>query len=103
MWGVRRPAVQAAVEAPLPPAAPEVIIPDSAPVSSASLRPAARCSSTMLTKWCEASVWAARTSGNCSDPLKYVQVPAIDYSLDAEPAIYVVPRGKPHRGERLCV
>ena len=41
--------------AAMAPAAPEVIIPDSAPVSSASLRPTPRCSSTMLTKYCAAS------------------------------------------------
>ncbi len=69
------PAMHAAVEAAIAPAAPLVTKPDSAPVNSASFRPAARCRSTMLTKWCEASACAARTSGNCNDPLKYVQVP----------------------------
>ena len=54
-WG-SLPAMHAAVEAAIAPAAPEVIIPDSAPVSSASLRPTARCSSIMLTKYRAASV-----------------------------------------------
>src|SRR5262252_3906225 len=69
------PAMHAAADAASAPAAPEVIIPDSAPVSSANRRPAPFCSSTMFTKWCEASVCAALTSGNCSEPLKYVHVP----------------------------
>src|SRR5580698_492193 len=50
----------------------------------------------MFTKWCPASIWAARTSGNSSEPLRYVHVPrqlitvrtpifAYGFSLGASP------------------
>ena len=56
------PAMQAAVAAAIAPAAPEVTIPDSAPVNSAKPSAHPRCNSSMLTKCCAASTWAWRTS-----------------------------------------
>ena len=56
-------------------AAPEVTIPDSAPESSASRFPAARCSSNISTKCCAAASTARRTSGSSREPLRYVHVP----------------------------
>jgi len=67
--------VLAAVADAIAPAAPEVTMPDSAPESSASRFPAARCSSKISTKCFEASCFAARTSGSSSEPLRYVHVP----------------------------
>ena len=64
------PPMQAAVPAAMAPAAPEVTIPDSAPESSASFRPAASCSSNMSTKCFPAASAARRTSGSWSEPLR---------------------------------
>ena len=69
------PAMQPAVAAAIAPAAPEVTMPDSAPDSCASFRPAAFCSSKMSTKCWAASAIARLTSGSSSEPLKYVHVP----------------------------
>ena len=55
------PAMQPAVAAAIAPAAPEVTMPDSAPDSSASFRPAACWSSKMSTKCWAASSMALRT------------------------------------------
>src|SRR5437016_13939559 len=69
------PAMHAAAADAIAPAAPEVTMPASAPVNSARRRLAACCNSNMLTKYSAASRCAACTSGNSSEPLKYVQVP----------------------------
>ena len=52
------PAMHPAVAAAIAPAAPDVTMPDSAPVSSDNFRPAPRCSSIIFTKYCAASTWA---------------------------------------------
>ena len=88
--------MQAAVAAAIAPAAPEVTMPDSAPVNSAKRRPTARCKSSMLTKYCAASslglanFWELQRAAQVSPGAA-----TVDDGLHTQAGVYILPFAPP--------